>query len=186
MNPGIVMVPSGSFSIVGVTDLGAVAGKPTSECFTGPLWAFRSNDFDKWLPPDQPDTTCRVITALTFPGNRKSLERAIAILRLEGSLKPSFVGTLLIEGNCVLTAGQIEAMVEDAVRRKKAGKKVAVGIKNLFFVRTRSVEDPVAVVLIDQDDWSQYHANIYRIDNDIPWYGHIPLHVPLQEGSRIL
>lgn len=187
MNSSTILAPTNFFSVVGVTDLGAIVGKPTNECFTDPLlWAFRSGDFDKWLPPDQPDTKRRLVTALTFLGNRKFLERASDVLGLEELLKPSLVGTLLIEGNYVLAATQIEAMAKDAALRKKAGAKVAFGIKNLFFVRTQSVEDPVAVALVDQDDWSQCHANIYRLDDDIPWYGHIPLHVPLQEGSRLL
>ncbi|TSC71042.1 MAG: hypothetical protein G01um101449_190 [Parcubacteria group bacterium Gr01-1014_49] len=182
MRSGVIAVPIKPFSLVGVTELDAVEGRPTNECFTGLPWEFRSKDFDKWLPPDQPDSEARVITTLTFSGNWKFLERAIAILGLEESLKPSLVGMLLIEHNYVLAATQIQAMAEDARRRRKDASRS----KNLFFIRTRSVENPVAVVFIDEDDWSQLYANIYQLNDGVPWYGHIPLHVPLQKGSRFL
>ena len=181
MRSGVIAAPIKPFSLVGVTELDAVEGRPTSECFTGPPWEFPSNDFDKWLPPDQPDVEPRVITTLTFSWDWKFLERAIAILGLEGPLKPSLVGLLLIERGYVLAATQIQAIAEDARRRTKNTLS-----KNLFFIKTRCVESPVAVVYIDEDGWSQLHANIYRLDDDVRWYGHIPLNVPLQKGSRFL
>lgn len=132
-------------SVVGTIRLNTVSGKPTKECCTSPMWAFRSKDIDNLLPAVQSKAGPCVITALD-PSRRWTLTEVAAttILAIDARTNNELLGTLLIHEGHTMTLSQAEKMAEQAERGEKTILHIN-GDGNFFFLETGDPKNPVLV-----------------------------------------
>jgi len=153
-------------SIVATTNLPAVAGKKTKQCFTDG-WYYRDADFDNWLPASQPDASECVITTLALTRNWTFIEAAQAILGVD-TTDVVVLGNALIKSGHPITLAQAEAMKKATERGDNTGMRTD-GWGNFFFVETGDLKNPVSVGRVDRDDRG-WLALVYRLGSGSRWY----------------
>jgi len=140
------------------TNLGAIPGKKTAECFTIG-WAFRDPDFDKYLAKDQPDADACVISVCAVGKDYWTFIEAVHAL--PGAPETSGVvglGNWLIQKGHTLTLPQIEDLKERTERGEDTGLCTDGYGNLLFFVETGDSKNPVSVGYVGCDgrDWDAY------------------------------
>ena len=152
------------FTVIATTNVDAVAGKKTAECFTGSRWAYRDSDFDNWLAKSQSGAPKCAVTALGFSKGWSFIEAVRALPNAPQTDDVVELGNWLIERGCTLEPQQVEDRVEATERSENTGLRTD-GFGNFFFVETGDVKNPVSVghVYRDGRDWN---ANVYRLDDD--------------------
>lgn len=133
------------FSIIATTQLTAIAGKKTKDCFTDKSrYAYRDSDLDNWLPKDQKKASACTIATLALKKDWTFAEAAIAVLDIGAGMNIKTMGEALIGNGHTMTLAQAEEMVEATERGDKT-KMRTDGFGNFFFVETGREEDPVSV-----------------------------------------
>lgn len=178
------MVPAKStplFSVIATTNLGEIAGKKTEKCFTGSRYEYRDNDFDNWLPKDQPKTDACAITTLAPLRNWSFAGATAAVLGTGTDI--TLLYKLLIGYGHTMTLAQAEEMVEATDRKEKTELRTD-GYTNFFFVETGDEKDPVSVgyVLRDGRTWRAY---VRRIDVGDRWGSDFRLLVRNLDTSKL-
>lgn len=156
------------FSVVATTNLGAVAGKKTKRCFPlGPRYAYRDDNFDSWLPANQPKADPCVIATLAPAKDWTLAEGAAAILGIGAGPDIVLLGKLLIEHGHTMTLAQAEKMVEATERGKQTDMRTN-DYGNFFFVETDNPEDPVSVGYVYRAERAWY-ARVNRLGRGGRW-----------------
>ena len=165
---------SSLFSIAATTPLDAVAGKKTNQCFPiGERYAYRDNDFDNWLPANQPNADACVITTLVATESWTFAEAAARVLGIGAGTSILMLGDALIQNGHTMTLAQVEEMVEKTENGVKTEMRVD-GYGNFFFVETEDPKNPVSVgnVVRDGRDWG---ARVRRLARGYRWRADIRL-----------
>ena len=149
------------FSVIASTDLGAVVGKPTKQCFTGSRYAYRDGDFDPLLPADQPMAAACTVTTLVPAREATFAEWVRAILGVTADTPVEMLGPLLKERGHTMTLTQVEDMVEAAERKAKNGMRVD-GWGNFFFMENEDGSVSVGYVRRAGRGWSAYVFSLGR------------------------
>lgn len=149
------------YSVIATTRLRAVYGKLTKNCFTGLRYELRDQDFDNWLPANQPDAGRCVISTLEFSEVLTFRKVAASILGISVDTDIKFLGKSLIERGYIMTLPQAEEMIEATERDENTGMQVN-GCGNFFFVEIGGENGPVSVGSAYRVgyDWRAY---IYRL-----------------------
>ena len=157
-------------SVVATTQLGAVTGKKTKNCFStsSPRYAYRDSDFDNWLPANQPNADSCAISTLAPSRDWAFVEVAAAILGIGAGTNVVLLGKALIENDHTMTLVQAEEMVEKTESGEKKTGMRTDGWGNWFFVETGDPETPVSVGDVRRGgrDW---YARVYRLDVGDCW-----------------
>ncbi len=131
-------------SVVATTNLGAVVNKKTTKCFLRPRYTYRDNDFDNWLPANQPKADACAIATLAPSRCWRFAESVAAILGIGAGTDISLLGKLLVEHGYTMTLVQVEEMVEKTENGVKTEMRVD-GYGNFFFAETGNPRNPVSV-----------------------------------------
>lgn len=152
---------------IATTTLAAVAGKKTAECFPIGNRYYSRNNFDRWLPVNQPDADACSITAIGFTSGW-TLKEAVSIVVGSG-VNASFqmLGRELVESGHIVTLPQVEEMIERTVRGENTGVRSNHG--NLFFVETGNKSNPVSVGYFSRSDDMLWGTGAARLDDVRRW-----------------
>ncbi len=181
-----------SSSVVAEIELVAVAGKPTRECFIGPLWTYRSSDIDSKLPVYQPEATACVIKTIATSRDRFLKDVLAVILGVEKVTDTRLLAPPLIERGHTITLPQAEKLADETKCYKKVvmptGKLVSKH-KTLFFVETGDPRSPIAIGTIMPGAYGQEVPNlsVYMdwFDFDFPWVAGHHLFVRNLDTSKL-
>ncbi len=160
--------PTPLFSVIATTNLGAVAGKKTKQCFTGSRYVYRDADFDNWLPANQSNADACVVSTLGFAESWTFAEAAAKLLGIGADSGVKLLGTALIENGHTMTLAQAEEMVEKTERVEKTGMRTD-GYGNFFFVETGDTKNPVSVGRVYRVE-RVWFAFVLRLDDGSRWY----------------
>lgn len=167
MNAKGVVLSRPLFSVVAVTKLGAVAEKKTKKCFTGSRYAYRDDDFDNWLPANQPNAQACVISTLEFSKEFTFREAVASILDISASTDIKSLDRFLIEHGYTMTLPQAEEMVE----KTEYGERTEVCTDvyaNFFFVETGDEKNRVSVGDVHRIGRA-WGAHIDRLNDNNRW-----------------
>ena len=130
-----ISMTAGRFSIEEMTELPAVGGKATQDCFSGSSFACRDEEhLNSWLPALQLGAGPCVVATLAFEEEWTHYMAAAAVLGMRSS---ALLGEALIANNHILTAPQFEKMAK-IMRGERYG---------IFcFTRSSDANDPVVVL----------------------------------------
>lgn len=156
------------FSVIATTNLAATAAKKTSKCFTNSSrYYYRDDDFDRWLPDNQPKADAAAISTLGFEKDWTFMKAATKVLGVGAGSSTKLIGQALIENGHTVTLTQIEELVEATERGEKTGMQIG-GYANFFFVETGNADDPVSVALVIRGD-SGWRAGVGGLGSDRRW-----------------
>lgn len=131
---GRIEMDTSLLSVVATTELPAVAGKRTLECFLGLQYGYRDLSFDRLLPVNQPETNACILTTFTLLKRVNFLEWAIGLLDVSVKTPIEKVEKLLEEKGYLMTLPQKETVVE-VTKRGKNTEMNSVGVGNFFFTK---------------------------------------------------
>lgn len=149
-------------SVVATTNLGAVAGKKTKQCFPiGSRYAYRDGDLDNWLPANQPKTDPCVIAIFAPAKDWTFAEAASTVLGIGAGTDIVLLGKLLIGHGHTMTLPQAEEMVGKTDDNEKTGMHTD-GYGNFFFVETGDPKNPVSVGYVFRGslDWYAFVVSL--------------------------
>lgn len=132
------------FRIIASTELTAIGGKNTHECFRGDNWGYRDNYFDLWLSANQPEVCFSVVSTLARLREGTFDQGVEILLGVTAGTPVKTLGTLLIERGHTITLPQVEVMV----RISELGAQNILrtnGHCNFFLVGTDDPENPVSI-----------------------------------------
>lgn len=152
------------FSVVAETELGAVAGKNTEQCFTGSRYAFRDGDFDRWLPAYQPKAGVCTVTTLSPKKGTTFVEWVIALFDAPTDTSVEILSKLIKKCGYVMTLTQAEEIVKAAERTPNSNMRTD-GFNNFFFVENE--DGNISVAFVHHN--SRWSADIARLDDDHRW-----------------
>ncbi len=132
------------FTHIATTNLAATVGKKTRKCFVGSRYTYRDNDFDNWLPANQPSADACVITTLASEQDWTFAEAAAKVLGVGAGTNIILLGKALIENGHIMTLAQAEEMIEANEHGENTGMH-RDGRGNFFFVETEDENNPVSV-----------------------------------------
>ena len=163
------------FRISATTELAAVAGKKTKDCFVGTHFKHRDEDFDNWLPGEQPEAGACTVVALV-PGRNETLpDSIVSLLGIDESNNYHLLGARLKERGYLLTLPQVEELVEKAERGEATGMRTD-SYDNFCFVGNG--EGSAAVVKLTRLGKSDWKAYLLRLDRNIRCHTNNCLIVP--------
>lgn len=165
-----------SSSVFAETTLAAVAGKPTEECFTGPLWTYRDDDIDSKLPVYQPEAAACIIKTIATSRDRCLIEALAVILGVDKVRNSELLAPPLIERGHTITLPQAEKVADETrcyERRIISTDKPLSEHETLFFVETGDPRSPIAIGIIKPGVYEQKVPNLSAYVNwfefDYPW-----------------
>jgi len=135
-------------SLVGTTNLNAIEGKPTKQCFTNG-YAHRNRDFDRWLPANQRKSDECDVSTFVFEKSLTLKEAAVAILGVSEDTPLQTLSLLLKEHGHTMTLTQVESMVERMNRGETSGMPTN-GCASFFFVEKE--DGSIAIAYVHQID----------------------------------
>ncbi len=154
------------FSILATTNLGAIAGKKTNECFTNRRrYARRDGDLCNGLPWDQSSADASVISTLAAVSKDWTfVEVACALPGVEQTTDIVQLSRSLIACGYTMTLAQAEEMVEATERDEKTGM-LTHGGGNFFFIKTTDPKYRVSVgsVVRGARTWFAYVDWLVRV-----------------------
>lgn len=171
------------FSVIAETNLDALGKKRTKECFPKPRYAYRDNNFDNWLPVNQPKTDKCVIATLACTKDWTFAEAAAKVLGVGAGTSSKLLGKALIENGHTVTLVQAEEMVNKTEDGEETGMRTD-GYGNFFFVETGDEDNPVSVGFVNRGgrDWG---ADVDSLDDGFRWYADRRLLVRNLDASKL-
>lgn len=166
--------PTKLLSVIVTTNLGPVGSKKTVKCFIGSRWAYRDNDFDKWLAKNQSGAEACAVTTLVLSKEWVFIEAVRALPDAPQTNDVIELGNWLIRSGYTLKPQQVEDRVEATERGESTGLRTN-SYGNFFFVETGDRTNPVSVGFVNRDGRG-WGAFVYRLGDGLHWHA----------GSRLL
>lgn len=134
-------------SFIVSTAMTSVPGRPTTDCFVGPSYAYRDRDFDELPMKDQPDSTARVVTALALGQEMSFFETIWEVAPNSRGVRDRALLGLQLLGYCcyTMTLPLGQKMARDAWPKTTNGMQTGGG-GNYFLTETGDPASPVALV----------------------------------------
>jgi hypothetical protein len=157
------------FSVVAVTNLGAIPAKKTAKCFVGGIWnpSWRDGDLDRWLAANQQASGECQVTTVAFSRAWKFVDAAVEVLKIAPSTDIVCLGNLLIERSLTLTLTQAEAMTVQTEKGEKTEMRVD-GYGNFYFTETGDSKNPVAVGSVFRGV-RYWVSDVARLGSSLEW-----------------